>query len=366
MFPERASGVGREYVFEGLLDQPTTHALVLSSEAMRYAVAPNKESRRRVLHDAVWLLRHQDDDHDGGPGWGFPFPWDAFADGTQNPANQAYAVDTAFAMQGLQDALEFAPSVVAPFRLEVEGLLIRTADYWCSRAWSSTKSGGFFWYSANSNDAIFVPNSSAILAGMVARLARGSHGGEAHSHERWRTCAEDAIRQLVASARPGPRGSVEWPYQERAPAVPNDLTHQIYTLWGVELVRDLLQSPVIPWSRGSVASQSRLYTEDSVVRAYPRETSFPDRFRRLGTRGADLWGVGMLVAWEARYGSRKEAKRLWTILDVGYGPTPHLRSLPHGLPQSRGFIARHAVHALYGLAWLEYGRNAARSLGTGA
>jgi hypothetical protein len=163
----------------------------------------------------VGLIR----DSAGPHGWERPFAWDAFSDGSVNPAGTAYAVRTAFALYALLDADAIGPQEQA-----------------IAAAWNACCfTDGFWWYSEH--DPIYTPNASAMMAGVMQRMGYTEQ-------------ADAAIRRLVASADPGP----VWRYSEATGAKVNDLIHHVYTLWGIEQYRTHGGAVEIPWTAEEAAA----------------------------------------------------------------------------------------------------------------
>lgn len=180
------------------------------------------------LADTLW-------EHAAPHGWGLPYEWDAYRDGTVNPETTAYAITTALVLNGLLDA----------------GLADeRAADVavaWAGCCWSD----GFFWYSDQPHDAIYTPNVSSMLAGVIFRFVHERPDLFAlEEREALSSRANSAMTRLFATARPGP----EWAYSDFEDR-PNDLLHHVYTLWGAELYRQFGGS--VPWSADDAARAMR-------------------------------------------------------------------------------------------------------------
>lgn len=157
----------------------------------------------------------------GPHGWGRGFAWDAFQDGSVNPDGTAYAVRTAFALYALLDA-----DAIGPAEREI-------AEAWNACCWE----GDFWWYSDRPDDAIYTPNASSMMAGVMQRMGYTEQ-------------ADAAIRRLVETAEPGP----VWTYSEVSGERVNDLIHHVYTLWGIEQYREHGGTVEIPWTAAEAAA----------------------------------------------------------------------------------------------------------------
>jgi hypothetical protein len=348
-FPEDRQGEGLEPLWPGIAHQPMTYGLVLSSEVLHYHSCPNEASRRRIRLAVQWLLDNADLDEDGLPGWGLPMAWDAFGDGTVNPENQPYTVTTAVVLEGLLDALSIPFFWTDAERSSVRTLLVQASLRWCQDVWTQDAFGGFFWYSPNHNDAHFVLNSAAMFLGSAQRTL--FEQGDAFS---------DAERQFVQSrvdeAARGIISQVTW--RDGAPfwiyasiplqsARPNDLVHHAYILWGMENYRSFGGQVTIPWSSQQASESLTRFWKDGVIHEWPQDVTYESD---LYQQPARLWGVGMMLAFESRWGDPLRASQYLDAIVDAYGPMPDLRLWPAEYSQDETFYARFAVHVLWGIA----------------
>lgn len=155
--------------------------------------------------DSDWLDELRED---AGPnGWGLTYAWDAYQDGTVNPADTTYAITTALVLSAFLDAGQEPPAGIAEH-------------------WAGLFADGFYPYSDQPADAIFTPNVSAMMAAVMYRLGYTEQ-------------ADEAIERLVTSW--------PWTYSERTER-PNDKLHLAYTYWGLEVYRQAGGSVPIPWT----------------------------------------------------------------------------------------------------------------------
>lgn len=146
----------------------------------------------------------------GPNGWGLTFAWDAYSDGSVNPESTAYGITTALVLQAFLDADAIGPAEQA------------IAERWSECCFSD----GFYWYSDQPTDAIYTPNVSAMMAGVMYRLGYTEQ-------------ADSAVRRLVETW--------PWTYSEVSDK-PNDLLHEAYTYWGVEMYRQAGGAVEVPWT----------------------------------------------------------------------------------------------------------------------
>jgi hypothetical protein len=161
-------------------------------------------------------------------GWGLPFRWDAFRQGTSNSADTCYACTTAIVLSGFLDSGKADDRHAE--------IVVR----WARQAWSD----GFWWYSEHPRDAIYTPNASALMAGVTQRfvLERPELLDDATT-DFLETTAAIAVERLVVT-------SVErrWLYSAATNETPNCLLHDGFTHWGLETYRASRGRDVIPWA----------------------------------------------------------------------------------------------------------------------
>ena len=185
-------------------------------------------------------------------GWGMPWEWDAFGDGSVNPTSTAYALTTGLVIHALLDAGE-------PVEL-------RIAEDWSTR---------LDWYSDRRSDAIWTPSAAAIIASAAARMG-------------YLTEAQTIFDRLGV-------GRFAWQYSDRQPIV-NDLTNYVYILWGGELARDA--GVDVPWTRGEALASLGRYGG-----VYPTDVELSeDMIRRLDGPW-EVSGAGAALALVSMYGS---------------------------------------------------------------
>lgn len=354
-FPEERQGVGLEPFWDGApLEQPMTYAIVLSSETLRYRSSPNAESERRIRKALSWLVDNADLDRDGTPGWGLPDPWDAFSDGSVNPANQVYTITTSIVMNSLLDALHirslWAPSEREPARQAIRAALLK----WCRDVWSDTPEGGFFWYSPRLVDAQFVPNVSAMFMGTAVRVLREDPDLLApEESELVREKIRRAVNALVAAV--SIRGGLPfWDYIVGS-GDPNDLLHHVYTLWGLELYRIGGDGKVrLPWQTADAVRSLDTFWVGREIREYPQDVNYSGGQARYGEMPAELWGAGAMLALYARWGERESASRVLTTVVQSYGNFPLMARWPLAYFNDPRFFARFGAHVLWGIAVLDF------------
>jgi hypothetical protein len=285
-----------------------TYALVLSA-----ALAAGDTRTAEVASD--WLAADE-----RSSGWGTPWAWDPFGDGTTNPPNTSYAITTALAVDALLDADRFGAREAA--------MLV----YWGRSAWSD----GFYWYSVRPQDAIYTPNVSAMLAGVTARAL------VTHSDLFSPTDRQLLRRRVRASFSRLSKEALACPYSARQ-LTPNDLSHQIYVLWGGERYRDAGGDP--GWTRAEALASLDRYWDSGVLKPFPSGATWSKGMRTLTGSMWMVSGSGIALAFIATWGDERLDR--WREAAV-----QAVRTIPA--------TPRFAAHTVLGLALAERkDRNAA-------
>lgn len=346
-FPENSQGVGVEPFFGSGELHPMTYGLVLSAEILHLRCLPNKESHHRIHKAVQWLLDNADLDGDGLPGWGLPNAWDAFGDGSVNPANHPYTITTAIVLQGLLDALSTPSLWIEAEKEAIRKIIVEVCLRWAREIWTQNDSERFFWFSPASRDAYFVPNVSAMFLGSVARLIY-EQGSALTDKERQllQQRIDDAARGIVSKMR-WRNDAPFWSYSTFRDR-PNDLVHHAYILWGMELYRALNGRVDLPWSLDQALRSLDLFWKEKRIHNYPQDIEYDNNAYR--TKPAILWGAGTMLAFYARWGDSLRVERTLNFIERDYGPFSSLRLWPKGFSNDETFYARYAAHVLWGLA----------------
>lgn len=352
LFPEEAQGFGLDAAFGTSAHQPMTYGLVLMAESRRLLAQPTEEGRRRVRGAAGWLAAAADLDGDGLPGWGLPDPWDAFGDGSVNPADQPYTITTAIVLEGLLDASLVPALWTGIERTATRDLCLAVLRRWATSAFTATPDGGgFFWYGPGAADAYFSVNPSAMFAGVTQRFVR-QYGTELT----WSDLAllqetsDRSARSIALAVRPR-EGRPFWSYMAGPNPLgqeePNDAVHHAYILWGMETYRRYGGRVELPWTTAQATASLRAFLVGAAPRDYPQDVNYEVAVYR--DRPAQLWGAGMLMATLARLGDRSAAT-VYQAIEAAYGPAPRFRLWPSAYADDSAFYPRMAAHLLLGLA----------------
>jgi hypothetical protein len=342
-FPEGKLGEGLEPTFPGLSYQPMTYGLLLSSVSSYYKKFPNKNSVSRIIELIDWLIDNSDLDEDGIPGWGLPHEWDAFQDGSINPANHPYTITTSIVMNGFLDALSSPDLVTRDKKIRIQEILTRVSLQWCHHVWTDNETGDFFWYSPNVADNYFTPNVSAMFLGTLSRLLNEQTKLFNATEYKFIQKRIDSASEAIISNVSLINGYPQWRYSiyndPSKKTKLNDLVHHGYIIWGMETYRENGGRHELPWTIDqSVASIDSFIVKKSVQRYQNKKGP------------ARLWGVGMALAFFSEYADIQRVTNCIEIINEVYGPFPNLKLSPTKNSKNKLFYPRYAAHVLWGLA----------------
>jgi hypothetical protein len=213
-----------DYPGQPVADIPKGYAMVVLAELQR------RKSRGDHPLDLArvagnWLLDHSDENRNGLVGWGVPVAWDAYGDGSVNPADTEYTISTAIAVAALLNWLEIDPSAPKDRIMRVVEAALR--PYVDPEVRSPS---GLSPYSLVRSDWLYDTfNPAVYLAGQMQRFSRFVDEPLAST---LRSRADENMRILLAHQQTDPDGNWYWNYsvQER---VPNDLAHASYIIDGI-------------------------------------------------------------------------------------------------------------------------------------
>lgn len=209
-------------------------AYLLKSEVKMYD-KENNNNAQLINSLAEYLIVHSDDDGDEEVGWGLPWEWDAFGDGSMNPKDSVYAIEVANVIDALLDA--FDSGVLNP-SLHKKALQIMhdLAILWNTKYWTEQNETGrnFYWYSISKNDEIECTNISSKMAGTFSRLLRVP---DLFSDEE-QTIISDRIDQTISRvyelAYKDENNVLVWDYIPSSEVSGrNDLIHHAFVIEGI-------------------------------------------------------------------------------------------------------------------------------------
>jgi Ca2+-binding RTX toxin-like protein len=214
-----------DYPTEAPADIPKAYAMIVKAAALDGGHTAALQALAQTSDE--WLRAHDDEDGDGVTGWGLPFAWDAFGDGTPNPDNTEYAITTAIVIDALLDR---ANTLSGPERAETLELAWQAISPYLDPALATP--GGLAPYSLTPQDGGWdVFNTAAYLAAMAQRLSSADIASERITQ--LQAFADNAMQVLLDTHLVAPDGAWYWPYLTPGSTV-NDLPHASYIIYSIE------------------------------------------------------------------------------------------------------------------------------------
>lgn len=217
----------------GVTDYPGATVEDIAKSYAMIVLAELERSRHGIrpdLPDLVepagrWLLDNADLNEDGAIGWGLPVAWDAYGDGSENPAGTVYAISTGIAADALMSWMEVDPE--APSKEIVETLSTALDNF----ARAPTTPDGLIPYSLEPSDRPYDTfNSAAYVAGQMQRFAR--YAPDPTLAKRLTDSADATVASLVRNHRMSPANSWYWRYSIQEDNA-NDMPHASYIIEGM-------------------------------------------------------------------------------------------------------------------------------------
>ncbi|MGE0516308.1 MAG: hypothetical protein AB7E81_03530 [Hyphomicrobiaceae bacterium] len=225
-FDPRRPGRGiADYPGNMIADVPKAYAMILKAELL---FKGDQVGPSLIEPAGSFLISHADERHDGFPGWGVPIAWDAYGDGSINPAHTKYAISTAIVVDALLDWIDVDPKsprekILALVRASLE-------RYLDARVLSPS---GLLPYSLEMVDRPYDTfNPAAYLAGIMQRYSHIEP--ESEMRNKLREIADMTIGTHLAHKQVRPDGNWYWHYSINE-KVPNDLAHATYIIHGLKL-----------------------------------------------------------------------------------------------------------------------------------
>jgi len=303
-FDEARPGYGFDASFtKEPFDQPKAYALYASAEARRFQGTGNKTALKNAIHAANWLVLNSDLDGDGDIGWGLPFPWDAGGDGTINPENTEYAIQTAVGVQALLDVYDAAEK--AGSDEDVSGFLTTATDAmetFLNGKFDEDSTGVIFWYSTRPEDSYHVINSGSMLAGQLQRLSRYPVANQSRFSE----LADRCVLYILSRQQQDSDGNPYWMYYDgMCPRSltqnrPKDLLHEVYTLQGLfdyRIYGGRYNSSIDP--KAMLSTLNRFFNGSKL---YDLSVGYPytSNWQTEATRWARVWSAGYALNFAVR------------------------------------------------------------------
>lgn len=225
----------------------------------------------------------------GGPAFGLEDAWDAFGDGSTNPAFTAYTWQSGMVALGVAKMVRVLEDAGHPDTDAVRAFGESLVERW-DEHYTSVADGGYWWYSTQPSDAIAVHNTSALIA--IASQILSESGSDASFAERPPQTAD----LLWARTSGNPTDGYTWNYADDGYPVAQrraeDVSHALVT---TQLMREAGERG---WWSGSQMQGVAATLTDTMWSGHPaRLHGFVD-----GTDGGDnewSWSRAAVIAYAA-------------------------------------------------------------------
>ncbi len=206
------------------------------AELLRAARAYTLPERAELLDLALGEIAELEGAADrttgAAPAFGLDTAWDAFGDGSTNPAFTAYVWQSGMVAYGVAAVARELQALGDPRAADTIAFARALIGRWDAHL-TSTPDGDYWWYSSAPADAIAVHNTSALLAMAHDALAEAT-GESAHAEQ-----AERSTDFLWARLRGNPTTGYAWNYADDGyPAGSRraeDASHALVTLQAMAL-----------------------------------------------------------------------------------------------------------------------------------
>lgn len=228
----------REYPGMGIVDYGNNeiehiakaYAMVLLAELNRQQYDGRPDIPLYIEQAGQWLINHADLDDDGTVGWGVPVAWDAYGDGTINPAHTEYTISTAIVIDAL---LEWRKTKKGS--TERIDTIIKMAVMPYLNEEILTPSGLFPYSLEKSDQQYDTFNPAAYLAGQFQRFSVICEDPVLEDSLRY--YADKTVASLIKNKKTTWNGNWYWAYSIQEDSNPNDIAHAGYIMYGLDVYK---------------------------------------------------------------------------------------------------------------------------------
>lgn len=290
---------------------PDAYKKEIMDHAEAYAMIASLFARLEKAVDAKvavdWLIN--DLSKNNRKGWGLPFAWDAFGDGSINSENTVYGVSAALGVRALIDVCELTQETHYCTKAN------EALDYY-KQFFTNTEDGGYFWYSDQGADASYdVYNVSALLMAQYARGSKVFHRAD------YMELAKKAFGHVWLKRNTDNLG-VWWTYGQHR-KIPNDLVHAALMIEGIS---DFAKYASVSVELGDTIRYLEKFITVDGIKEFVGPG--PELSNDLLKRPARVWGLGALIGTLSIQNRPLLARQLIDVLKLyefspgAYGMTP--------------------------------------------
>lgn len=215
-----------DYGDNPVADIPKAYAMILMAELHRYQSQKLDAVPALATSAGKWLLTHSDENKNGVIGWGLPFEWDAYGDGSVNPANAEYTISTAIVVDSLLSWMEADQS--AP-RKEILATIDKALAPYLAPDCKTPL--GLFPFSLQKPDYKYDTfNPSGYMAGEMQHYSQYVENPE--KKRLLRQVADRVVQAVLEQKKIDPAGNWYWTYSAQENNA-NDMAHAGYIMEGL-------------------------------------------------------------------------------------------------------------------------------------
>ena len=200
-------------------------------------------------------------------------------------------------------------------------------------------------------DMIYTPNVSGMFLSDIVRALTDHDDIFNYAERQFVLQRTHAIANKLVKTVKLENGRPYWNYADYPArygnsANPNDLVHHVYIIWGVEEYRSNYDTIHIPFNLSQSIASVDSFWRGKKIYNYPQNIVFVDNKEHLNNIPANLWGVGMMLAFYAKYEEAKKAHSTLKAIDKYYGPIPNLTMWPLDFSKNDKFYERYSSRTL--------------------
>lgn len=341
-----------DYGDNPVADIPKAYAMILMAELHRYQSKKLDTVPPLATAAGKWLLSHSDENKDGVTGWGLPFEWDAYGDGSVNPANAEYTISTAIVVDALLNWMEIDQS--AP-REEILATIDKALEPYLVPDCKTPL--GLFPFSLQKPDYQYDTfNPSGYMAGEMQHYSEYVRNPQ--KRHLMRQVADRVVQAVLAQKKTDPAGNWYWTYSAQENNA-NDMAHAGYIMEGLRTYKQYQGNLATQIDIDKLLNHLKQFPDKKAkyVRAWPvfrKDISNPARTYELGM------GLFLAASGPDSLGGLKDQFANATFdykLPTGeYAKYPYKGAGVQALTgkQSPIVIQEYQAYVLYGLSYYLY------------
>lgn len=228
-FDSKQPGYGQiDYQGDSHYHIPKAYAQILIAELERKRHGINPELPNLATVAGRWLLGHAREKDGKSVGWGVPVAWDAYGDGSINPANTRYTISTAIVVDALLSWMEQEPT--APGEEILKTVEEALTPYLLPEIRTPTGLSPYSLQAADQKYDTF--NPAAYLAGQLQRFSYFTNNRELA--QSLQATADATVLSLLKHKKISSKNGAWYWFYSVQEHIPNDIPHAGYIIDGLD------------------------------------------------------------------------------------------------------------------------------------